>query len=619
MELGINTKKQKISKFLMAKLSYIFNDTIALVVFASIVIKTTVFLNVIRSSGASKLKLSFKDIALSFSYKNVLFALILISIAFLFSKRTHALVLTIINFLYSALILSDLWYFRGFRDFLSIHNIEEAQGMDNLSGTVLAMLRPIDIIFIIDNVLIIILVVLLRKRYKEMKRERGIFSFIFFAPVVIILFLHLTLDYNGNDYKGPTLFKTQFLPSSTMATLSPLGYHFYDSVMYVKDNTPYRLNDNEKKQIEEWLDYKNEKLPANEYKGLFKGKNLIFIQVESLENFVINKEYNGQTITPNLNNLLKNSMYFSNFYEQVNGGNSADADLMVNTSVLPVRRGSTFFRFPGNEYNTIAKLLKEENYFTRSLHSSDGKIWNVHQGIENFGFDIRWDIHDFKTKEVFNMGVTDEFFFNTVSDLAGKEKEPFYYYTVTVSSHVPFRIPEEKREFKLGSELEGTHRGDYLQAISYADKYIGSFIDSLDKKGILDDTVVVIFGDHSGIHKYYPDEISKVEETEAWWKNDYKVPFIIYSKNYSGKEMQTIGAQVDIVPTIAYLMGIDEKKYENTSIGRNLLNTNKNYALLNDGRIIGKENLSEADIKHIEKTFDISDLVVRTNYFKDKK
>ncbi|MBC8062088.1 MAG: LTA synthase family protein [Clostridiaceae bacterium] len=512
-----------------------------------------------------------------------------------------------------------MWYYRGFQNFLSFHNLGETENISNLSGTVFAMTRHIDIIFVIENIIVLIIAFFLRKKYNSPEKQKGVFMVVFLIPFLILISLHLFLDFNGSDSNRPTLFKTQFIPSATMNVLTPIGYHFYDTIVYIKDNMPFKLTSYHKNEIEQWLDYKNEDLPANGFTGMFKGKNLIFIQVESLENFVINQSYEGQSITPNLNKLLKNSFYFSNLYEQVNNGNSGDADLMVNASVLPLRRGSTFSRFPQNQYNTLPALLKEESdYFSRTIHAASGDIWNLSRGLESFSFDEAWDIKDFNDSEIFNMGVTDESFLNKVATLPQKDKMPFYYYAVTVTSHVPFALADDMKGLKLKADFDKTAMGAYFQSVNYADKQIGNFIKTLDAKGILDNTEIVIMGDHSGVHKYYEDEVNSLAEKESWWDNDSKVAFMIYDKNLKGKEIKTIGAQIDVLPTLASLMGINEAKYKNTSIGRNLLNTNKDYALLNDGTIIGADKLSPEDILHIKKSFDISDSIIQTDYFKSR-
>ena len=123
-------------------------------------------------------------------------------------------------------------------------------------------------------------------------------------------------------------------------------------------------------------------------------------------------------------------------------------------------------------------------------------------------------------------------------------------------------------------------------------------------------------GDHSGIHKYNNDEMTQLSKTEPWMNNNYEVPFIIYNKEIKGENIKTIGGQIDVLPTLASLMGVDKSKYESTSMGRNLLNTNKSYALLNDGTIVTDKKLSQADTAHINKSFEVSDFIVKTNYIK---
>jgi len=610
--------KKNLPSIIKSKLLYILNDRLGLLVFLLVILESLLFTNILLSDGAAKI--SFNAFTFDKVKLNILFALIPLSLTYLFSERIRFWLLVIIKLLYSILLVGDFWYFRGFQNFLSLHNLGETGNLHNLGGTAFAMTRSIDIIFVVGNVLFLVLALLWRKKYKSGKRQLSVFAIMFLIPFLMLFSMHVQLDYKGSELDGQALFKTQYIPSSTMNILTPIGYHFYDTLMFVKDNLPIKLTTAQKDDIKQWLDYKNEDLPDNEYTAKFKGKNVIFIQVESLENFVINQSVNGQAITPNLNKLLKNSLYFSNLYEQVNNGNSGDADLMVNASVLPVRRGSTFFRFPQNQYNTLPDLLKEEdNYYSRSLHSADGNIWNLNKGLANFSFNSAWDMKDFTNSPIFNMGVTDESFLNTVSTLPQKDKAPFYYYAVTVSSHIPFVMPTNMKGLKLDAALDKTAMGAYFQAVNYTDKQIGNFIKTLDAKGVLDNTEIVIMGDHCGVHKYYEDEVDSLPQKQAWWDNDSRVAFMIYDKNMAGKEIKTIGAQIDVMPTIASLMGIDESKYKNTTIGRNLLNTNKGYALLNNGTIVGADKLSAEDITHIKKSFSISDFITQTDYFKSNK
>ncbi|MDP4178711.1 MAG: LTA synthase family protein, partial [Bacillota bacterium] len=422
-----NQKENKFINIIIKLLNYLLDDKMTIIVFISLVFESVLFVGIIKNSGASVYKFNLNNLLYGNTRIVIFFSLAFISFSFLFTKRIHWFFLVITNTLYSILIIADLWYYRGFQDFLSIHTLGESQNLHNLSRAVFSMARTIDLIFVFDIIIVLILALLLRKKWNVVRRKKIMFLIVLCYPVIMLTILHCKCDFNDDNYTGQVLFKTQYMPYATMENLTPIGYHFYDIVMYINDNRIIKLTKKDESLIKQWLNYKNEDLPDNEYKGVFKGKNLIFIQVESLENFVINQKYDGQAVTPNLNNLIKNSYYFPNFYEQVNNGNSGDADLMANASVLPVRRGSTFFRFPKNNYNTLPQILKNNNYYSRSLHASDGAIWNISTALKSFGFDNSKDMYDFKNSETFWMGLTDEEFFSQVSDLMNSDSKPFYY------------------------------------------------------------------------------------------------------------------------------------------------------------------------------------------------
>ncbi|OPJ61207.1 LTA synthase family protein [Clostridium oryzae] len=597
------------------RIKYLLNDRIAVAVFILMFIKDQLFINVLQSSKASKLTTHIDMYAVLNSYVYILFTIIIISLTFLLKKRAHLWSLVILNILFSILIIGDLWCYRGFSAFLSLHTLSETGNLNNVSEGIMSLARPVDIFFVIDNIFVIIAAIRMSKRYQAMEKFKGTAGILFVVPFILILFFHVVFDFHGNGYEGPMLFKTQWIPFSTMRNLSPIGYHVYDASMFIEDNMPYSLSKKDKNEIRNWLAYKNENLPDNQYKGIFKGKNLIIIQVESLENFILNHSYNGQEITPNLNKLLKNSIYFSNYNEQVYDGTSSDSDLMTNASVYPIRRGSTFFRFPNNKYNTLARLFKKENYTTRAFHADYGYYWNVENALTNFGFDKFRGMETYPKKDVYMMGLTDKSFLTQTAGMVMKTPQPFYSFQVTTTSHMPFKMRKDMKTMKIPADFGKTYMGRYYQSFHYADAQIGNFINILNKNGLLKNTVVAIYGDHTSLHKYYGDEITKMRPYKKWWDNGYRIPLILYSKGMKPEQVKTIGGQIDIMPTLCYTFGIDSKEYENTTMGRNLLNTKKSFALLANGTILGADKLSKKDIEHIKQSFDVADKIIRTDYF----
>ena len=588
---------------------YGLKDWVGILVAFSVTAKSIYFTWVIASEGAAVIFPVPRLPLFGTSYVILLFSSVIISVAWLFHRHYHVIVLILIDCVVSCVLVGDLWYYRGFDDFLSLHMLAELQNLNNLSSSIFSMIRRVDMIFVADIPVVIAAALLLRKRYRTMRRQMILFVILFFVPFFGLLRLHHRYDFNGNTYHGPYLFYTQFKPYDTMQSITPIGYHMFDTFNFIEDNAPFAITDDDRQRMEQWLD-KKEKLPPNRYAGIFKGKNLIIIQVESLEEFVIGAECDGLEITPNLNRMRAHSLYFPDFFEQTNNGNSADADLLINASVMPVRRGAAFFRFPANRYRSIASIMKNEGYMTRSIHADDGICWNSSRALPALGFDHVMSMHDFPGGKVYWMGLSDESLFDQVTDLLAKEKTPAFYFTVTVTSHMPFRLPDDMHRFDLPGYRGNTLMKRYLQAVHYTDRAIGGFVEKLREKGLLDNTVLVIYGDHRGVHKYYEDEVRGDVARYNWRENGARIPLFIYQSSLKGERIAVKGGQLDVLPTICYCMGIDPAVYERTSLGRNLLNTGRNFAVLNDGRIEG--NPKDGNAKEL---FEISELVIRADYF----
>lgn len=545
------------------------------------------------------------------------FVLIFLSFCFLFKNYGRRLYLLIANVIITFILLMDLWYFRGFFTLPSITIMGQTANLENLSDSIFSIMSSYDFIMIID---IIILLVVFAFTFKERKSERRNIP-MFAATLIIPTLLIGYIPFASNVLKKPVKFDYIFGnydPTQTSQFLSPLGYHVLDIYTVYKDSKPYDITEEERQDIDSWLSNKLENLPDNNYKSLFKGKNLLIIQVESLENFVINETVEGQEITPNLNRLLKNSIYFPNIYDQVNEGNSSDSDLMINTSIFPIRKGSTFFRYPNTSYNSLPNLLEEMGYSSTSIHPDKGSYWNYALGLKGVGFDNFIDYYHFNDTETIGVGMSDGTFLPQVAEKIKELKKPFYAHTVTLTSHGPFEIPEKYKELKFNGELNNNIMGDYFQSLRYTDKHIGNLLNSLEEWGILEDTVVVITGDHRGVHKYYPDKLAELKNPKESWLDDENqtLPLIIYNKSIStGIKNDVVGGQVDIMPTLAYLMGIEKDKYKNTVMGRNLLNTNKSYAVTNNGIVLGKQ-LPQEEASELQKAIQISDLIIKSNYFK---
>lgn len=549
----------------------------------------------------------------------IAFAAIFISICFLFKNKGKFFSLIIVDLFISILTMMDIWYFRGFQTVPSVMLLKQTANLDNLGDSIFSMATPYDLLFFVDFIILIIAFIIFRKSFKNCKSNwKGTIA-VLLISICYIGYVPFNVNVlKRENVKNSYLF-SNYDPTDTVEYFSPIGYHIFDIYNVYKNSKPYEMTAEDQAQIKEYYDFKNENLPDNEYKGMFKGKNLVVIQVESLEDFVINQKIDGQEITPNINKLLNNSIYFPNIFEQVNEGTSSDSDLMVNTSMLPLRQGSTFFRNPATTYNSMPNILEKDGYSTIAIHPDKGSFWNYAQGLTGIGFDKFVDYYSFNHDETIGMGISDGSYFKQVAPMLKEMKQPFYAFTVTLTSHGPFDLPKDYRELKLSPELDNNVLGGYFQSVHYTDAQIGMFIDLLEKEGLLENTVVAIEGDHTGPHKYYNSNIESLSNPESWWldNGNHTVPLVIYNPSVKTPVKDDVyGGQIDIMPTLLYLLGVDNNVYQNTALGRNLLNTNRSYAVLTDRTVKGE--LTDKEKQIVGNSLDLSDKMIRANYFKDK-
>lgn len=613
-------KKPKVSISNNLNFNSIIRSLLFLIPLISIILKSIIFQGFILNDDPYKLNLSIGlNSAKYFLTYYFSFTLLFLSFSLLFKSKGRIIYLFILDIIITALIFLDLGYFRGFLTLPSALLLTQTANLDNMGGTISSMFSTMDFLFLIDFIIFPIFIFIFRKPLiNTKKRAPIIFLILFISSLIYIFYIPFNIYILKNEDVNNSYIFDNYDPTNTAQYFSPIGYHIFDLYHVYNDSKPYELTSEETIKINNFFSQK-ENLPNNNYAGLFEGKNLLVIQVESLESFIINKEINGQAITPVMNNLINNGIYFPNIYEQVNEGTSSDADLMINTSMFPLRRGSTFFRYPNTKYNSLPLLLEEKNYDTIAIHPDKGSFWNYANGLKGIGFNKFIDSYSFNIDEEIGLGISDESYFKQVVPMLKELKEPFYAFTVTLTSHGPFDLPEEKRVLNLNNELNSNELGGYFESIKYTDAQIGMFLELLDKEGLLDNTVVVIEGDHTGVHKYYNSSIEKLSNKEDWYLDNGKhtVPFIIYSKDITeGKTFDTIGGQVDIMPTLLYLMGVETDKYINTTLGRNLLNTNKSFAVLANLDVID-ENLTDEEKEMYKNIVDLSDKMIRSNYLKD--
>ena len=319
------------------------------------------------------------------------------------------------------------------------------------------------------------------------------------------------------------------------------------------------------------------------YFGSEKGKNVIVIQMEAFQNFPIHLKLDGKEITPVLNKLADGSFYFPHIFQQIGQGNTSDAEFMSNTSIYPTAKIAMSTGYGDRNIPSLPRLLQQNGYVADTFHVNDVTFWDRNKLYAALNFNHYYDKPYYKNDKFNSFGASDEELYRVAVDKLSeidKSKQPFYGQLITVSSHFPFEVPADRAKMTLPAKLKGTQLGNYLLAVNYTDYAIGTLIDRLKSEGLWEDTVLVLYGDHFGLQPADndPDLISRTLGIKYDPKvTRFNIPLIVHTPGeQQGKVVDQVGGQLDIMPTIANLLGISLQQEQFTAFGHDLLNIDRN-------------------------------------------
>ena len=500
------------------------------------------------------------------------------------SKRSFAVMG--VSAFFSVIMIANTLFYKFYDDIMTLPILLQ---MDNTGGLGSSVMNLIDfkVLFLVMNLPILMVA---NRRIKDSTKVTPHFYKKYFISMIGAYLLTFGLSY----LSGLPMFNVPYNREVMIKTLGIYQYGLYDIYLSLTTPIDYALaENNEFIEVSNYVK-SNQINPNSELFGVAKDQNIIVISLESLQEFAINLEVNGEEVTPFLNQFIQECYYFDNFYQQTSQGKTSDAEFITENSLYAADRGSAFYAKSQNQYESLASIFKGQGYYTAVFHANEKEFWNRETMYEALGFDHFFDESAFLVNEEnsFGWGLTDEAFFEQTLNYLKGLPQPFYAKLLTLTNHYPFEIPEQYQYISPG-ETNNEIVNHYITTVRYLDEALKSFITNLKESGLYDNTIIVMYGDHYGLSESYYEDLAILLQEEEITLNRHldlqRVPFIIHLPNQEeGEVVSTVSGQIDMKPTLLNLVGLPVNAYIN--FGQDLFAADRRELIvLRDGSFIGSE------------------------------
>lgn len=523
---------------------------------------------------------------------NPLSFLLLIYGLSLFFKRpkTRNRYIVITSIILSIIVYANAVFYRFFTDFITIPVLFQTSNFGDLGASAAESIFLTDIFYFMDVIVIIVALKWLKvgEKFTIVKPAIRKSYFVFSAAV---LFLNLGLS----EIERPQLLTRSFDREVLVKNIGSYNYHLYDLYIQSKSHAQRALADgSELVEVNNFV-RSSQADPTEKTFGLAEDRNLIIVSLESLQSFVINNDMNGHEITPFLNSLTadEDTFYFSNFYHQTGLGKTSDSEFLVENSLYPLGGGAVFFTHSGNTFHSMAESLNEEGYFTNVLHPNNKSFWNRDMMYKALDIQKYYDENSYIVNEENSVswGLKDAPFFEQSVDLMAEMPQPFYSRLITLTNHYPFTLDVEDQNIPEYDSNSNT-LNKYFQTVNYMDEALELFFEDLKEKGLYDNSIIVMYGDHYGISENHNNAMSQYLEKEITPFESAKlqnVPLFVHIPNSGvGEEVTEVAGQIDVRPTILHLLGIDTSK--DMQLGADLFSEeHEDFVVFRDGGFVTDE------------------------------
>ena len=481
-------------------------------------------------------------------------------------------------------LISNSIYYREFTDFVTVNTMLASSKVSaGLGAAALELFRPWDVIYILDFP---ILAFFFFKKWIRMDNrpfnKRASFAVTSLSAMLFSANLFLA------EIDRPELLTRGFSNYYVVRALGlPAFLGYSANQTYAANKERSKASEEDLKPVEEYIQQHYAK-PNPEYFGMAKGRNVIYIHLESFQQFLIDyklkvddKEYE---VTPFLNSLYhsKETFAFSNVFNQVKAGKTSDAETMIETGLFGLNQGSFMVNYGGTNTQQAAPFILSKNGYNSSavFHGNAGSFWNRNTAYKQWGYNYFFDASYFtkqNSSNSFQYGLNDKYMLKDSIKYLERLQQPFYTKFITVSNHYPYTtsLSGDDLGFPLAKTQDETING-YFATANYLDSSIKAFFDYLKESGLYKNSIIVLYGDHYGISNSRNPALAPLlgKNSETWSSYDnamlQRVPYMVVIPGMDkGGIIDTYGGEIDMLPTLEHLLGIESNKF--LQVGQDML------------------------------------------------
>lgn len=481
-------------------------------------------------------------------------------------------------------LISNSIYYREFTDFVTVNTMLASSKVSaGLGAAALELFRPWDVIYILDFP---ILAFFFFKKWIRMDNrpfnKRASFAVTSLSAMLFSVNLFLA------EIDRPELLTRGFSNYYVVRALGlPAFLGYSANQTYAANKERSKASEADLKPVEEYIQQHYAK-PNPEYFGMAKGRNVIYIHLESFQQFLIDyklkvddKEYE---VTPFLNSLYhsKETFAFSNVFNQVKAGKTSDAETMIETGLFGLNQGSFMVNYGGTNTQQAAPFILSKNGYNSSavFHGNAGSFWNRNTAYKQWGYNYFFDASYFTKQDSsnsFQYGLNDKYMLKDSIKYLERLQQPFYTKFITVSNHYPYTtsLSGDDLGFPLAKTQDETING-YFATANYLDSSIKAFFDYLKESGLYKNSIIVLYGDHYGISNSRNPALAPLlgKNSETWSSYDnamlQRVPYMVVIPGMDkGGIINTYGGEIDMLPTLEHLLGIESNKF--LQVGQDML------------------------------------------------